>query len=157
MMTPAERVVVESAIRWREGFYGPDLEHLGADLVQAVDALLAERSVPEGERREETIAWGELAEGDEVWSERVKRWYPVRSAVRHVGAPLVLVDLEGQPKVIQKSVSEPVKVRRGPAGRAVDMFASVLWSMPTSSETARSAEVAESAPDVATDPEASES
>jgi hypothetical protein len=139
-MTPGERVVVEAAIRLEkvvgnlpEARFGEARVEI-CELREAVWALLAERQTPEDQRVEEDITWGQVVEGDLILSERTGKWYPVTSAVRHVGAPVVLVQMTGIPKKVQKPITDPVKVKRGATGKAVDVFASVLWSMPTAHE-----------------------
>ncbi len=128
-MTPAERLVVECAIRLAAtGIFTAET----AELIKAVEALQAERGAMTPEERVTLdITWGQVAEGDEVWSERTQRWYPVAGAVRHIGAPSInvaMLDSRGAPMHTTKAVSDPVRVRRGQTGQAVDAIATVLWS-----------------------------
>lgn len=155
-MTPAERVVVEAARAFiRAAVPRPDeLQSLD----EAVAALDAERfdSIKDG-HREIPTTWDQVVEGDEIYSAKTRRWYEVREA----GALP-----EGRRKIVAAGLPRPIKpmavgdvlVRRGRTGQAVDMFASVLWSMPTTpSLPAASIDQAPAeVPDVAQDPEASE-
>lgn len=124
-MTPAERLVVEAALR-AHNTAGPDRY---AELHLAVQALEQERAgAPVEQRVECDLTWGQVVEGDEIYSAKTGKWYAVTSAVRHIGAPTVLVRCQGMAKAIIKPLDDPVKVRRGETGQAVDVIASVLWS-----------------------------
>ncbi len=151
-MTPGERVVVEAAIRFCTG----PSQYDDAEIHQAVRALLAERADPATPQQISTT-WDQVVEGDEIYSAKTHRWYPVTEA----GALA-----EGRRKIVAKGLPKPIKpmgvhdvlVRRGATGQAADMFASVLWSMPTlpSLPAASPDQVPAEVPDVAQDPEASE-
>lgn len=122
-LTPGERVVVEAAIRWRRG---PNVGH--QYLMDAVDALEAERADPDA-LVEQEITWGQVVEGDEIYSPKTGRWYEVTRAVHAGGTEgKSLINAKGIPRGLKPNSADPVKVRRGPTGNAVDMFASVLWS-----------------------------
>lgn len=111
-MTPAERVVVEAARRWVNGRPEDSMR-----LVAAVGALEAE-----GRPAEEEITWDQVVEGDQI--QVGGKWFEV---------------LEAKPGAVRaksehglvgnfKSRTGPLTVRRGASGKAVDMFAGVLWS-----------------------------
>lgn len=128
-MTPAERIVIQAARAWATS----DREAATADLLAAVEALEIERAGrAEGARVEVDLTWGELVEGDEVFNREADKWFPVRAAVRHVGQPMVTVDFVGRRSLAIKPIGHRCRVRRGATGEAVDMFASVLWSAPSS-------------------------
>lgn len=129
-MTPAERLVVEMATRHLAGEAAAYNIPGGAELLQAVEALEQERAgAPLEARVERELTWGQVVEGDEIYSAKVDKWYAVTGAVRHIGAPTVTVSLQGLSKPLKpKPLSEPVRVRRGETGAAVDVIASVLWS-----------------------------
>lgn len=126
-MTPAERVVVEAAVRWVAAT--PETVHrVNRDLIDAVDALLAERADPDAPQEQE-ITWGQVVEGDEIWSPKTQRWYEVTRAIHAGGTEgRSLINAKGIPKGLKPISSDAVKVKRGPTGNAVDMFANVLWS-----------------------------
>lgn len=129
-------MVVEAARAWATS----GREAATADLLNAVEALEIERAGrTEGARVEQDITWGQLVEGDEVWSDKARKWFPVRSASRHVGQPVVIVDLMNVPKLLHRPIGDPVRVRRGTTGEAVDIFASVLWSGPRAGTWTREA------------------
>lgn len=124
-LTPAERVVVEAALRWVPQLPSIQAEHA---LQNAVLALQSERADPDA-LMEQEITWGQVVEGDEIWSDKTKRWYEVTRAVHAGGTEgKSLINAKGIPRGLKPNSADPVKVRRGPTGNAVDMFASVLWS-----------------------------
>lgn len=123
-LTPGERVVVEAAIRWRQSGTVAAL----LPLRDAVDALRAERADPDAPQ-ERDLSWGQVVEGDEIYSDKTKRWYEVTRAVHSGGTEgKSLINAKGIPRGLKPNSADPVKVRRGPTGNAVDMFANVLWS-----------------------------
>lgn len=148
-MTPGERVVVEAAIRYRTEEHPGRGAKAHIDLLQAVDVLLTERELL-AERdtpAELDLTWGQVVEGDEIYSAKTDRWYPVtrtvRSDRRQADHDYVKVNALGIPKAIQANAAGPVKVRRGATGTAVDMFAVVLWSAQTRPETVHIPETVE--------------
>lgn len=153
-MTPAERVVVETARRWysRVAEDGP---HADEELCEAIRALEAERSAGGPAVTEQPMAWDQVVEGDEIYSDKTGKWYHVTESGAMPGGRRKIVTRE-LPKPIRPMASAGVLVRRGETGKAVDVFASVLWSMPTlpSQPTAGAAPI--EAADAAHDPEASE-
>jgi hypothetical protein len=80
-------------------------------------------------KTESDRTWGEVVESDEIYSAATGRWYEVLSSSR-TGTKM-RVRAKGLTKMIVKEVGAPVRLRRGPTGDAVDMFA-VLFSGPTS-------------------------
>jgi hypothetical protein len=166
-VTPAERVVVEAAVRLETGQadYPPlgeavRLETGQADyppLGEAVRALLAERADP-ATPREISTTWDQVVEGDEIYSPKTRKWYPVTEAGALAASGRRKVVAKGLPQPIRPMGVHDVLIRRGATGQAVDMFASVLWSMPTlpSLPAASLNQAPAEVPDVAQDPEASE-
>jgi hypothetical protein len=71
--------------------------------------------------------WAMVVESDEVYSRAKDRWYPVVS-VHHAGGK-VKARLTGMAKLVEMDPAKAVRVRRGPTGQAVDMFA-VVFSGP---------------------------
>jgi hypothetical protein len=127
-MTPAERVVVEAALRWRV----PQVRAITLDaiaLIEAVDALQIERAA--GQPQEQDLTWGQVVEGDEIYSSKTDKWYPVTAAT-HQPPAASTVSAKGIPRVLRPMPGDPIRVRRGATGQAVDVFASVLWSGSTS-------------------------
>lgn len=123
-MTPAERVVVEMAVRWHGAT--PETYHrVNRDLIEAVQALQAERADPNAVQ-EQDLTWGQVVEGDEIYSAKTDRWYEVTAAGHR--PPVSTVSAKGIPKALHPKSADPVRVRRGGTGLIVDMFASVLWS-----------------------------
>jgi hypothetical protein len=130
MTTPAELKVIEAAITWRD-------DRMPARLIEAVDALLAEREAGP----ELTITWGGVVESDHIWSGVTKKWYKVISAV--LVGDRMRIQAKGLPKSITPRASADVRVRRGATGRTMDMW-NVVWS-------------AQTIPNVPTDPDKPES
>lgn len=153
-MTPAERVVVRTAIEFINAPRPcPDeFQNLG----EAVAALEAERAAG-GRVVTETIrTWSEVVEGDEIFSVKTRKWYEVtESGAMPEGRWKIVA--KGLPKPIRPVAAGDVTVRRGETGAVVDMFASVLWSGPTLPSQPTSGPAPVEIPDAAHDPEASES
>jgi hypothetical protein len=137
-MTPAERVVVEAAIRWSASTQAMRAEGFHAELSEAVDALLAERSEPAAETEE--ITWAQVVEGDKIY--RAGNGAPLPPDAP--GGSWLTVDrvsglpggrrrifVQGLRKPIEPLAERPVIVQRGATGTAVDALGSVLWSRPT--------------------------
>jgi hypothetical protein len=151
-VTPGERVVVEAARRWYARV--ADGPHEDERLCEAIRALEAERAAGGTVVTETERTWDQVVEGDEIYSAKTRKWYPVRESGALPDGRWKIV-AAGLPKPIRPMASADVMVRRGETGLTVDMFASVLWSMPTlPSQPAVAIEVP--VPDVAHDPEASE-
>jgi hypothetical protein len=81
---------------------------------------------------EQPLTWGEVVESDEIYSAKTRKWYPVRMTVRSPDGRTVTVEAIGIPR-FTKPAGDPVRVRRGPTGRAVDVV-TVIFSGPTSRE-----------------------
>lgn len=75
----------------------------------------------------EPLPWSQVAESDEVFSERTRKWYRVRSTSL-LPTGMVRVRFEGVAKPFEKDADEKVPVRRGPTGKAVDIFITVMRS-----------------------------
>lgn len=152
-MTPAERVVVEAALRWHAERHVPG-SITGGELYKAVNALLAERADP-ATPKERELTWGQAVVGDEILSDRTRRWYEVTNVVGPgvLDGGRVKLWLKGLPKPVQPKAADPVKLRRGEMGKVVDVFASVLWSGQSAPDASEAEEMP--APDPAHDPEAS--
>lgn len=125
LLTPAERVVVEAARRVVRDLPFGQLDARLGDLHQAMTALEAERADPDASTEQE-ITWSQVVEGDEIYSPKTDRWYEVTRAAH--GAATSTINAKGIPKALKPVSAHKVKVRRGPTGNAVDMFANVLWS-----------------------------
>jgi hypothetical protein len=123
-MTPAERLVVEAAIRHiEEATYcdGP------GDLIAAVKALDVERAPLPVNELERT--WAEVVTEDEIFSARTGKWYRVIEAHRQGGR--MAVHAKGLPKIIKPLATDPVRIRRSTMGDAVDVMISVFSSGPS--------------------------
>jgi hypothetical protein len=138
-MTPAERVVVEAAVRYATSPATATDLHNG--LCDAVEALLAERAGPQPETVE--ITWEQVVTGDLVYralngaplapDAPGGKWFEVLQTGRK--APdRVRINVRGIARPIQPLAGAVVIVKRSAMGQAVDVLASVLWSGPTSRE-----------------------
>lgn len=97
--------------------------------IDALDLKLA-RIGQEGEKTEQDLTWGQVVAGDEILSAKTGRWYVVHTSVRMMDRPEMKVMIKGSPKPIQRPVGDPVKVKRGVDGEAVDIL-EVLFSGQT--------------------------
>jgi hypothetical protein len=70
--------------------------------------------------------WRLVVESDEVWSEKTRKFYPVTQV--SLGPAGVRVHMKGIPKAIMRKPGDPVTIRRGATGRAVDVLVDVLYS-----------------------------
>lgn len=108
-----------------------------AALMAAVDALEVRESRPGGvvtyEETERT--WGEVVTGDEILSEKTRRWYEVTRSVTDDTTGKVKINIKGSPKPIVRGYLDPVKVKRGKLGDAADTF-QLLWSGQTKTDSA---------------------
>jgi len=162
-MTPGERVVVAAAERLAALGDG-SINYLSdfTDLEDAVAALRAERAgKPATELHEHDLTYGQVVEGDQILSARVGKWYEVTATVALPnGKVRITMPKTGSVKLGRKpdhefNAGDPVRLRRGETGQAVDMFASVLWSVPTGRRDAPEPEPGLALElDVAADPEA---
>lgn len=138
VLTPAERVVVEAAVRHVKALehgQGPSYQR---ELRDAVKVLLAERAGPQPLTVE--ITWGQVVEGDKLYRApnggparpgEPGNWHEVtQSGPLHGGAQM-RIHVKGLPRPIQPVTWRPVTVRRGKTGQAVDALGSVLWSGPS--------------------------
>lgn len=121
----AARLVVSAM----PGFSG-QTEAIGAlrDALEVLDARLASAG-GEPTREEQDRTWGEVVAEDEILSVKTNRWYEVIRTVTD-GKGNVKVNIKGSPKQIVRSVTDPVRVRRGVSGEAMDIL-EVLWSAQT--------------------------
>lgn len=78
--------------------------------------------------------WGMVVEGDEIHSAKTGKWYEVRGSVSIKGSTKVKIFAVGVPKAFEREASEAVTVRRGPTGKAVDVF-QIIFSGQTMPET----------------------
>jgi hypothetical protein len=136
-MTPAERAVIEKALRWWD-----DRDAWADDaLYFAVINLRDERAAKTpAERAEMPLTYGQVVEGDEVLSVKLNRWYAVSATVlRADGMVRVTMPKTGRPAAKGRpqinawhdfDPAKPCRVRRGISGEAVDMIVSVLYSGP---------------------------
>jgi hypothetical protein len=162
-MTPGERAVIAAAERWADNDPAPVASSMA--LSAAVDALIKERvGVPEDQRQELDITYGQVVEGDEIHSAKLDKWFAVSASVRLAsGKQRVTMPATGSVEKGRKpwhefDADKPCRVRRGLTGQAVDLFATVMWSGPSmvaAVDTAGGPTFADHDP--ASDPEASES
>lgn len=133
-MTPAERVVVEAAVRHVD----TGCVSAGLELLEAVQVLLEERKGPRPETVE--ITWAQVVEGDKIY--RASNGAPLPPDTP--GGSWLTVDrmsglpdgrrrifVQGLKKPIEPLAERPVIVQRGATGTAVDNLGSVLWSRAT--------------------------
>lgn len=66
--------------------------------------------------------WGLVVESDEIYSERTKKWYEVTGSVSIKGTSKVKIFAKGVPKAFEREARDPVTVRRGGTGQAVDVL-----------------------------------
>ena len=166
-MTPGERAVIAAAEDWAAAPQGDYTAAKG--LRGAVIALQAEcEAKTPAERAELDNTYGQIVEGDQLWS-RTGRWFDVSASVNLDGGQTrVTMPAIGnvkakppRPPYVIKSSDTPCRVRRGKTGQAVDLFATVMWSGAGGYGTAREVDMMDGPTfaehDPATDPEASES
>lgn len=79
------------------------------------------------------ITWAEVVESDEIYSATKARYFPVISSVRLRNGKMRVM-AKGLPKPVEMPLGDPVTVRRGPTGDAVDVINTILWSGPNSVE-----------------------
>lgn len=101
------------------------MEGLYLQLSEAVDALGAAEAAPD------TEAWGRLVSGDQIWSEKVGKWFEVLEVKTAGGRTTAL--LAGGVR-FTKPAGETVKVKRSDLGLAMDRF-ETLWSGPNGART----------------------
>lgn len=70
---------------------------------------------------EKEIPWSLVVEGDQIYSERTKKWYPVTGSSTIKGTTKIKVFINGRAIPLQEARDE-VRVRRGPTGDAVDVL-----------------------------------
>lgn len=127
-MTPAELKVIEAAraltnaLPAKESEFGLCNVEI-CELREAVWSLLAEREAGDVE---DEITWGQVVEGDQIWSPKTRKWYPVISSARQRNGTM-RIEAKGLPKSIKPPAAGSVKVKRGATGKAVDMW-NVVWS-----------------------------
>lgn len=126
-MIPEVAAVVAAAKAWASGAGDPKTNM--ATLMAAVDALTIRETRPAGQvTHEETDrTWGEVVTGDEILSAKTNRWYEVRNSVIDSTAGTIKVNIKGTIKPIIRPIADPVKVKRGVMGDAVDTL-DLIWS-----------------------------
>lgn len=130
-MLPEAAAVIEAARAWRADASASSLPLLEA--LAALDAKLASAGGP-ASKVEQDRTWGEVVAGDEILSERTQKWYEVHTSVRTPEGKMKVM-IKKAPKPILRDVGDPVRVRRGVEGEAVDIL-EVLFSGTTSSTQA---------------------
>lgn len=70
---------------------------------------------------EKEIIWGLVVEGDQIYSDRTKKWYPVTGSSAVKGTTKIKVFVNGRAIALQEA-KDTVRVRRGPTGDAVDVL-----------------------------------
>jgi hypothetical protein len=83
---------------------------------------------------DQTITWAEVVESDEIYSARKGAYFEVISSVR-LATGKMRVSARGWGKPIEMPLGDPVIVRRGATGQAVDMINTILWSGPNRMES----------------------
>lgn len=85
---------------------------------------------------EVSTRWGLVVESDEIYSERTKKWYEVTGSVSIKGTSKVKIFAKGVPRAFEREARDPVTVRRGPTGEAVDVLQLVFsaQTMPEARE-----------------------
>jgi hypothetical protein len=83
---------------------------------------------------DQTITWAEVVESDEIYSAKTKKWYPVISSAR-LATGKMRITAKGLPKAVDMPLGDPVTVRRGATGQAVDLLNTILWSGPNRIES----------------------
>ena len=98
-------------------------------IVEAVEALAIRETRPAGQvTHEETErTWGDVVTGDEILSAKTGRWYEVRNSVIDAATGTIKINIKGNLKPIIRPLGDPVKVKRGIMGDAVDTL-DILWS-----------------------------
>lgn len=125
-------VIPEAAavIAAAEAFVDNGGPSFNAALTEAVEAFRMRRSRPVGAvtYEEQNRVWGEVVEGDEILSAKTNRWYEVIRTVVNERDSTIKVSIKNAPhKPIIRPIGDPVRVKRGVAGDAVDLF-QLLWS-----------------------------
>lgn len=78
------------------------------------------------------MIWGQLAESDQVWSDRTSKWYEITTV--STTETHVRVWVKGVPKPFIQPLSKTIPdqhVRRGEAGRVMDLFITVFSGQTT--------------------------
>lgn len=78
--------------------------------------------------------WGLVVESDEIYSDKTGRWYEVTGSCSIKGTDKVKIFARGVPKAFERKAHDPVTVRRGPTGQAVDVL-QLVFSAQTMPET----------------------
>lgn len=140
--------------------FSPRAEAIQA-LTEAVEALaIRETRAAGGPTYEETDrTWSEVVVQDEILSEKTGKWYEV-TASGLASEGKMKVSIKGSTKPILRTPGDPVRVKRGVMGDAVDTF-QLLWSGTTIRGAAVAAHMAETTepgdvPEVASAPEGQE-
>lgn len=88
-------------------------------------------------KHEVSTRWGLVVEGDEIYSAKTKKWYEVTGSVSIKDTGKVKIFARGIPKAFERTAADPVTVRRGPTGEAVDVI-QLIFSAQTMPETGES-------------------
>lgn len=106
-------------------------EGTGLELTRAVEAYKIRASRPAGAvtYEEQDRTWGEVVAGDEILSAKTGRFYEVFRSVLSPDGKSIKVNIKGAgaAKPIIRPVGDPVRLKRGISGDAVDLF-QVLFS-----------------------------
>jgi len=108
-----------------------------AEAVAALDAKLLTIGGP-ASKVEQDRTWGEVVAGDEILSTKTMKFYEVHTSVRQPDSKMKVM-IKGAPKPILRPVGDPVRVRRGVDGEAVDIL-EVLFSGQTAPSEIKSIE-----------------
>jgi hypothetical protein len=133
---PEAGAVIEAARRFLSGPLDGSDGAVAAmeEAVAALDAKLASLG-SEPSRTEQDRTWGEVVAGDEVLSVKTGKWYEVGTTVRTTEGKAKIM-IKGNPKPILRTPSDPVRLKRGVEGDAVDIV-EVLFSGTTRATVTR--------------------
>jgi hypothetical protein len=136
-VTPAEKAIVDAAVRWAPQLPSIQAEHA---LQDAVFILLEERAAPK--RVTQEVRWAEVAEGDRIY--RMPNGAPAQYAapggvwLEVTSASSIgdrqRIHVHGVRRAIEPEAARRVTVQRGATGQAMDMFSTVLFSGPTAAQ-----------------------
>jgi hypothetical protein len=126
-MTPAEKAVIDQAIRWSKTETVGQAEDASEALQDLVADLLRER---EAAPDESMRPWSEIVTEDEIYSTKTGKWYRVLDTVT-MATGGIQAHLEGVPTPFTNPATAEVRCRRGLSGKAVDVFIDVFRSGPS--------------------------
>lgn len=102
------------------------------EAMAALDAKLATVGGPVS-KVEQDRTWGEVVAGDEIQSAKTKGWFEVHTTVR-MPSGQVKVMIKATPKPILRNPRDPVRLRRGIDGEALDIVEVLFSGTPVNRE-----------------------